>query len=289
MNHQAWSYQNALATARQQLSQTAAIHQAPPHEAKLETEILLCHVLQCQRSLLYTWPERALTPAQADAFFALVQRRQTGEPLAYILGQREFWGLNLKVSPATLIPRADTETLVEAALEKIRDLPCAKVLDLGTGSGAIILAIASERIDGEFHAVDFSADALAVAQHNAHQLGLTIHFFHGSWFEPVHAQQYDLIVSNPPYIEDSDPHLQQGDLRFEPASALSSGIDGLEDLRLIIQQAWSHLHHQGWLLVEHGYNQADEVAALFAQQGYHAIALKQDLSGQPRVTLGQKP
>lgn len=288
MKHQAWSYESALATAREQLSH-APTDQESNHAAKLEAEILLCHVLQCQRSLLYTWPERELTPQQAEQFFTLIQRRQNGEPLAYITEQREFWGLNLKVSPATLIPRADTETLVETALEKIRDLPCAKVLDLGTGSGAIILALASERADGEFHAIDLSAAALAIAQHNAQQFGLNVHFFHGNWFEPVHANQYDLIVSNPPYIEDFDPHLQEGDLRFEPATALSSGSDGLDDLRLIINQAWLHLHHQAWLIVEHGYNQADAVSALFKHQGYQAVELRHDLSGQPRVTMGQKP
>jgi len=288
MNHQAWSYENALKFAREKLSH-ASTDQAAHHEAKLEAELLLCHVLHCQRATLYTWPERELTPQQAEQFFEFVERRQNGEPLAYITEQREFWGLNLKVSPATLIPRADTETLVEAALEKIHDLPCAKVLYLGTGSGAIILAITSERADGEFHAVDLSAAALAIAQHNAQHLGLNVHFFQGSWFEPVHANQYDLIVSNPPYIEDLDPHLQQGDLRFEPPTALSSGRDGLDDLRLIIHQAWLHLHHQAWLVVEHGYNQAEAVAALFKQQGYQAIELRRDLSGQARVTMGQKP
>ncbi|MDY0136619.1 MAG: peptide chain release factor N(5)-glutamine methyltransferase [Thiomicrospira sp.] len=288
MNQPACSYENALISARRLLQPTSTDANVYS-EAKLEAEILLCHVLQCQRALLYTWPQRQLTPEQAGAFFALIQRRQAGEPLAYILQQRAFWGLNLKVTPATLIPRADTETLVEAALEKIRARPRPGVLDLGTGSGAIILAIASEYADAECHAIDFSADALAVAQHNAHQLALAVHFFQGNWFEPVKGRQYDIIVSNPPYIELNDPHLQQGDLRFEPATALSSGADGLDDLRLIIQQAWSHLHHQGWLLVEHGYNQAEAVAALFAQQGYQRITLKHDLSGQPRVTLGQKP
>ncbi|WP_029933917.1 peptide chain release factor N(5)-glutamine methyltransferase [Thiomicrospira pelophila] len=278
--HQAWSYQHAIQQAQIQLE----------HEsAKLEAEILLCHLLKISRAQLYTWPERELTDQQANDFFDLIAQRQQGQPIAYLTGQREFWGLNLQVNPNTLIPRADTETLVEIALQKATAYTQPKLLDLGTGSGAIALALASELNQAVIHAVDYSADALTIAKSNAKQLNLSIKFHHGSWFEPIVDQDFDIIVSNPPYIESDDLHLNQGDLRFEPSQALASGVDGLDDLRLIISQAKTHLNPQGWLIVEHGYNQAQAVADLFKQSGYQAVELITDLAGQPRVTIGQKP
>lgn len=279
--HQAWSYQNAIQHARSQLNQESA---------KLEAEVLLCHLLKISRAQLYTWPERELTEQQAKAFFDLVSQRQQGQPIAYLTGQREFWGLELQVNSNTLIPRADTETLVDIALQKtaLYSHPKLTLLDLGTGSGAIALALASELPQAEIHAIDYSNAALATAQSNAQQLNLAIQFHQGSWFDPVKDLKFDIIVSNPPYIESADPHLSQGDLRFEPSQALASGADGLDDLRVIISQAASHLNSQGWLMVEHGYNQALSVADLFKQSGYQAIELITDLAGQPRVTIGQK-
>lgn len=278
--HQAWSYQHAIQQAQAQLE----------HEsAKLEAEILLCHLLKISRAQLYTWPERELTDQEANDFFDLIYQRQQGQPIAYLTGEREFWGLNLQVNPNTLIPRADTETLVEIALQKATAYAQPKLLDLGTGSGAIALALASELNQAEIHAVDYSADALTIAKNNAKRLNLAVQFHQGSWFEPVVDQDFDIIVSNPPYIESSDPHLNQGDLRFEPSQALASGTDGLDDLRVIIAQAKTHLNPRGWLMVEHGYNQAQAVADLFQQSSYHAIELITDLAGQPRVTIGQKP
>lgn len=279
--HQAWSYQKAIQHAQSQLDQDSA---------KLEAEILLCFLLKITRTQLYTWPERELSESQAQAFFDLVAQRQQGQPIAYLTGQREFWGLNLQVNPNTLIPRADTETLVEAALQQANLYPQTelKLLDLGTGSGAIALALASELPQAEIHAADYSSQALAIAQANAQQLNLAIQFHQGSWFEPVSGHKFDIIVSNPPYIESDDPHLNQGDLRFEPNQALASGTDGLDDLRVIISHAPAYLKPQGWLMVEHGYNQAISVANLFKQSGYQAIKLITDLAGQPRVTIGQK-
>lgn len=278
--HQAWSYQHAIQHAQAQLEHDSA---------KLEAEILLCHLLKISRAQLYTWPERELTDQQANDFFDLIYQRQQGQPIAYLTGQREFWGLSLQVNSNTLIPRADTETLVEIALQKATAYAQPKLLDLGTGSGAIALALASELNQAEIHAVDYSADALTIAKSNAKRLNLAVQFHQGSWFEPVIDQDFDIIVSNPPYIESADPHLNQGDLRFEPSQALASGVDGLDDLRLIISQAKAHLNPQGWLMVEHGYNQAQVVADLFKQSGYQAIELITDLAGQPRVTIGHKP
>ena len=242
--HQAWSYQKAIQHAQSQLDQDSA---------KLEAEILLCFLLKITRTQLYTWPERELSESQAQAFFDLVAQRQQGQPIAYLTGQREFWGLNLQVNPNTLIPRADTETLVEAALQQANLYPQTelKLLDLGTGSGAIALALASELPQAEIHAADYSSQALAIAQANAQQLNLAIQFHQGSWFEPVSGHKFDIIVSNPPYIESDDPHLNQGDLRFEPNQALASGTDGLDDLRVIISHAPAYLKPQGWLMVEH--------------------------------------
>ncbi|WFE68541.1 peptide chain release factor N(5)-glutamine methyltransferase [Thiomicrospira sp. R3] len=284
MTNQAWLIKEAISEALSQL-QTAS--QANPH--KLEAELLLCHCLGVTRSYLLTWPEKPLADSESKAFFNLVQRRLNGEPIAYILGTREFWGLALAVSPATLIPRADTETLVEAALNKVRQQPEPRILDLGTGSGAIALALAHERPDAQVTAVDYSTDALDIARQNAERHQLKVGMLQSNWYSTLAEQRFDCIVSNPPYIEQHDPHLSQGDLRFEPASALSAGQDGLTDLRQIIAQAPMFLNNQAWLLVEHGYNQTDAVQTLFKQAGFCAITSLQDLAGQPRVTLGQKP
>jgi release factor glutamine methyltransferase len=222
----------------------------------------------------------------ALAFTHLWQRRVQGEPVAYILGYREFFGLKLKVTPDTLIPRPDTETLVEAALQKI--FGAMRVLDLGTGTGAIALAIAKHAPQAQVFAVDASAQALAVAQDNALALQLNnVQCLLSDWFTALPHAKFDLIASNPPYIEASDPHLGLGDLRFEPASALASGIDGLEDIRHIIAEASSHLNPNGWLMLEHGYNQAEAIQWLYAMAGFHHIQTLRDLGDNPRVTLAQ--
>lgn len=256
---------------------------------KLEAEILLCHCLKVNRAYLLTWPEKALTEAQAVEFFALVERRKAGEPIAYLLGYKEFWGLKLNVSPATLIPRADTETLIEIALQKLAQHAKPQILDMGTGSGAIALALASEIPDAQITAIDASPAALAIAQANSQHLNLKVNWLLSDWFSKLNDQKFDCIVSNPPYIEQQDVHLTQGDLRFEPASALSSGLDGLDDLRLIISQSPNYLNQQAWLFVEHGYNQADAVKQLFSQTGFQSIACQVDLAGNPRVSYGQIP
>jgi len=233
-----------------------------------------------------------LSAEQEQIFQTLLKKRLQGHPIAHIIEQREFWGLDLKVSKDTLIPRPDTETLIEAVLDlncfNRLDSNCA-ILDLGTGSGAIALALKSELTHCQITAVDQSLAALEIAKQNAIKNQLNVTFLESDWFSAVKNQYYHCIVSNPPYIEDNDPHLKQGDVRFEPISALTSGKDGLDDIRLIIHQAWSHLHAQGWLLIEHGYNQADNINKLFEKQGYKNIRLCKDLGGNPRITLGQKP
>lgn len=284
MTNQAWFIHTAINQAVRQLVSTAT-----DSHHKLEAEILLGHTLKVNRAYLLTWPEKPLTDAQTTAFFALIQRRQAGEPIAYLLGYKEFWGLELQVSPATLIPRADTETLVEMALEKLAHHPAPRILDMGTGSGAIALAIASERPDADITAIDASPAALAIAQANGHRHQLKVNWLHSDWFSALENPRFDCIVSNPPYIEQHDAHLAQGDVRFEPASALSSGADGLDDLRHIISQAPNYLNKQAWLLVEHGYNQADAVRPLFRQAGFQSVASQVDLAGHPRVSYGQRP
>lgn len=254
---------------------------------RLDAEILLCHVLGKNRSHLFAWPEQALTAEQAERFRSLLQRRAAGEPVAHIIGEREFWSLPLKVSPATLIPRPETELLVERALERLQGLKNPKVADLGTGSGAIALAIASERPDAEITATDFSPEALAVAEENARRLGLRVRFLQGAWYAPLGTKRFDLIVSNPPYIPQHDPHLTRGDARFDPRSALAAGADGLDDLRILCAGAHSHLRPGGWLLVEHGYDQGESVPALFRAAGLQQVSLLHDLEGRPRVTEGQ--
>ena len=296
------------------------------NEAKFELLSLLQHAFKVNHAWLITHENDALDLiiGQANsqaAFEALLKRRLTGEPIAYILGAREFYGLNLKVTPATLIPRPDTETLVETALAKIphndnttspssprkrpsllnlnQKMDCRLrgndelgVLDLGTGTGAIALAIAKHRPQTLVTAVDASQAALNIALENAQNLAITnVRFLLSDWFSALsqdnNKQKFDVIVSNPPYIEASDAHLKQGDLRFEPLSALASGADGLDAIRTIITQAPQHLKPHGWLLLEHGYNQAEQVAALLKQAGFSEISHCQDLAGIDRVTIGK--
>lgn len=253
-----------------------------------EIEILLLHVTQKDRTFVRTWPEYKLMPWQAQHYHQLLARLVAGEPLPYVLGEQAFWTLTLHVSPATLIPRPDTERVVEVALDKMAGRTDLHLLDLGTGSGAIALALASESPDATVYAVDVSADALAVAQRNAERNSLGhVHFLQGSWFEPIDADlRFDLIVSNPPYIDPADPHLTG--LTHEPITALTAPDHGLADLRQIITQAPDYLQVGGWLLVEHGYDQAAVVRRMFEQTGYRAIATFQDYGANDRVTVGQK-
>lgn len=271
----------------------AEIRQALAHGVRtlgdrLEAELLLVHVLGKPRSWLIAHADDVLDDAQAAAFDALVQRRHRGEPVAYITGHRGFWSLELEVTPATLIPRPETELLVELALERLS--ATGRVADLGTGSGAIALAIARERPQARVMATDASLDALAVAQRNAARLGLAhVRFMHGDWFAPLAGERFDMIVSNPPYIEADDPHLAQGDLRFEPASALASGPDGLDDIRRIVQGARAHLEPGGWLMMEHGWNQGAAVRAVLSAAGYRDVFTAQDLEQRDRVSGANWP
>jgi release factor glutamine methyltransferase len=261
-------------------------------DGAMEARLLLQQVLGVNRAWLIAHANDALQTNRDAEFQALLTRRLAGEPIAYLIQQREFYGLTLRVSPATLIPRADSETLVDAALEKIPH-PNTKpitVLDLGTGSGAIALAIAHNRPQASVLAVDASDAALTVAQHNASQLKLSnVQFALGDWYAKLAEQRFDVIVSNPPYIAKNDSHLNQGDLRFEPLSALAAGVDGLDDIRQITQEGLIHLMPQGWLMLEHGYDQGAAVRELMAEAGLVEITSKQDLGGNDRVTLGKNP
>lgn len=257
-------------------------------EARLEARLLLQEVLRVNHAWLLSHDNEALDERSAAAFQSKLTRRLSGEPIAHILGRREFFGLDLKVTVDTLIPRPDTETLVEAALRLIpHDSPC-NVLDLGTGTGAIALAIASRRPHAEVVAVDFSEAALQVAIGNADRLGIkNVSFLQSDWFSNLAGASFDIIVSNPPYIATEDIHLTQGDLRFEPLSALASGKDGLDDIRHIIASAPQHLNKGGWLLLEHGYDQAAQVANLMKQPGFFEIGHARDLTQIVRVTSGR--
>ncbi len=271
----------ALLEATQRLVQSDA--------SRLEAEVLLCHVLQCPRSYPYTWPEYVLSATQQKAFEALLKARQAGRPIAYLVGMKEFWSLPLQVNEATLIPRPDTEILVEQVLSHIPAETHQKVLDLGTGSGAIALAVAFERPACHIIGIDISHAALQVAQANALQLKLTnLAWINADWCAALSSCPFDLIVSNPPYIAMDDPHLQQGDVRYEPLSALAAAQQGLSALRQIISHAGQFLRPQGWLCLEHGYTQSEAVQHLLGQHGYTRINSVRDLSGHLRVTQAQK-
>ncbi|MFQ1846787.1 peptide chain release factor N(5)-glutamine methyltransferase [Aeromonas veronii] len=261
---------------------------------RADADVLLCHLLGCRRSYLMTWPERELDAAQQATLQGWLARRLNGEPIAHLVGEREFWSLPLKVSPATLIPRPDTEVLVEQALTKIPQGPCA-VLDLGTGTGAIALALKSERPEVDVWAVDRMADAAALARENSAALGLPIEVRDGSWFEPLgepdrdNTPRFAVIVSNPPYIDGADPHLEQGDVRFEPRSALVADDAGLADIRHIVAHAPAYLLTDGWLLLEHGWDQGKAVRQLLRDGGYREVATVRDYGDNDRVTLGLCP
>ena len=269
--------------ARAHIMATLAEGESP----RADADALLCHLLACRRSYLMTWPERELDADQQATLQAWLDRRLAGEPIAHLIGEREFWSLPLKVSPATLIPRPDTEVLVEQALARLPAGPCA-LLDLGTGTGAIALALKSERPDADVWAVDRMPDAAALARANSTALGLPIEVRDGSWFEPLSdAPRFAMIVSNPPYIDGADPHLEEGDVRFEPRSALVADEQGLADIRLIVAGAPAHLCPGGWLLLEHGWEQGAMVRQLLLQQGYCQVETVRDYGDNERVTLGR--
>ncbi len=255
---------------------------------EIDCQVLLCHVLDCTSTYLHAWADKLITSEQQKQFEGLIKERKQGHPIAHLTGTRGFWSLDLKVTEDTLIPRPDTELLVELALSKIND--GMRVADLGTGSGAIVLALATEQSRATFFAMDYSAPALKIANDNAITNEINnVQFWQGSWLDAISAHSLDVIVSNPPYIEQDDPHLLQGDVRFEPMTALASGTDGLDDIRAIIEQAQYCLKPMGWLMIEHGYHQAQQVTELFKQAGFIVVSSERDFGGNNRVVIGQRP
>ncbi|WP_133140769.1 peptide chain release factor N(5)-glutamine methyltransferase [Legionella genomosp. 1] len=257
--------------------------------ARIDAEILLAYTLSKTRTYLYTHPEQPLNTEQYQRFQTLVKERQLGRPVAYLVKMREFWSLPLKVTESTLIPRPETELIVELCLHLIPEQRDIRIIDLGTGSGAIALALAKERPQWEVYASDISERALYVAKENAASLNITnIHFFQSDWFSAIpDAMQFHAIVSNPPYIPQTDPHLQQGDLRFEPQSALASGEDGLTAIRDIMQQSIARLNRDGLLLIEHGYDQKTVVGSMLKDYGYQKLQCWKDVQGLDRVSGGR--
>ncbi len=256
--------------------------------ARLDAELLLAEVLNCERTYFYTWPENPLTEDQSKQYNDLLSRRLNGEPIAHILARREFWSLDLEVNNTTLIPRPDTEILVEAVLNL--NLPkSSHLLDLGTGTGAIALALATEYPQWSVTAVDVSEDAVALAEVNRERCALNnVAIQQSDWFSSLETDYaFDIIVSNPPYIDAKDPHLREGDVRFEPLTALVADDNGLADIRLITDQSRYYLKPSGWLVVEHGYQQADAVQSIFKEYNYQSIQTQNDYGGNPRVTFGQ--
>lgn len=272
---------SALSQAREQLTSHS-------DSAQLDAEILLAKTLAQSRTWLFTWPNHELTDQQLGHFQQLIDQRLSGIPVAYLTGTRDFWNHSFQVTPQVLIPRPETEILVEHALRLIDKHQFKNILELGTGSGAIAVSIADERRNLTITATDISLHALNIAEANAGMIAISnIRFIHSDWFASLQHHQFDLIISNPPYIAQNDPHLDQGDVRFEPKLALSAGNDGLRDLRLIIDQSRNHLNTGGFLLLEHGYQQADAVQSLFSGYHYQSIKTINDLQNHPRMSMAQ--
>lgn len=265
-----------------------ALQAAAQRIGRLEARLLLQHLTGLTASALVAHPDKPLDAATVSAYRALVERRVAGEPIAYLTGRREFYGRDFAVAPGVLIPRPETELLVEWALNKMANINASSVLDLGCGSGCIGITLALERPDAQVTALDASAAALTIARQNASMLGAKVQLLESHWFSALLTEQtrHHLIVSNPPYIPAADPHLSQGDLRFEPLSALASGADGLADLRHIVVEARAYLQPGGWLLFEHGYDQAAAARELLLAAGYADIEQHRDLAGIVRVTGG---
>lgn len=264
-----------------------ALQWARGHIDAVDARVLMRHVLQCPAARLVSHPESVLTQEEWQHYQSLVGRRQVGEPVAYLVGEREFYGYSFLVNPAVLIPRPETELLIELALAHFGDKPGTRVLDLGTGSGAIALTLARELPSADVVAVDRSREALQVAVTNALRMKVSVSFVLSDWFSALGGDSYDLIVANPPYIAANDPHLQEGDVRFEPSGALASGPLGLDDLAVIATLAPRYLTAGGWLFMEHGYDQASRVRGLLTDAGFTAIQSWQDLAGIERVTGGR--
>jgi release factor glutamine methyltransferase len=276
-------------TLEQAIAAGADLLASSSESAKLDAQVLLLHILKKPRSYLFTWPEHALSDEQQSQFNVFIQRRLKGEPVAHITGLREFWSLSLEVNATTLIPRPDTETLVEQALEIA--LPAtAKVLDLGTGTGAIALALGSEMPSWQITAVDRVSDAVALATRNQQRLAINnVHVKQSNWFSELHGEKFNLIVTNPPYIESSDIHLNQGDVRFEPLSALVADDCGMSDIKQIITQSRDYLSSNGYLLIEHGFEQGEAVRHFFEKMAFVNIKTVKDLGNNDRVTLALWP
>lgn len=271
----------ALQYGDQQLNATSP-------SAALDTQVLLSHVLQCNSAYLFTWPEKNIEAKQFKLFQSLIQQRHQGTPIAHLTGQREFWSLNLSVNNSTLIPRPETETLVEFILENFNDKEHLKLLDMGTGTGAIAIALATERPRWNITACDISEQAIQLAEKNStqHQTS-NIQFIQSDWFNGITDNDFDIIVSNPPYIANDDVHLSQGDVRFEPKSALTSGKAGMDDIEHLCLHAKQYLKKNGCLIVEHGYDQKQAVSECFTKKNYFEIEQQQDLSGHTRMTAGK--
>ncbi|MEO6263823.1 MAG: peptide chain release factor N(5)-glutamine methyltransferase [Luteimonas sp.] len=266
----------------------ALLHEARSRIDAADAEWLLAHALGQPRAWLYAHGSDAVDAALRERFGTLVARRAAGEPVSYLTGRRGFWTFDLRVTPDTLIPRPETELLVELALARLPQDRDVRLADLGTGSGAIALALGGERPRAQVVATDASAAALAVARGNAQTLGIgNVEFRHGDWLAPLVGEHFDLIASNPPYIAAGDPHLREGDLRFEPGSALASGSDGLDAIRVIVRDAQAHLVHDGWLLLEHGLEHGAGVRALLQAADFKDIMTERDLEDRDRVTLGR--
>jgi release factor glutamine methyltransferase len=279
-----------MPTIKTLLTNAANILSSHSDSPSLDAEVLLGFVLGKPRTYLRAWCDNTLTDEQIAAFNALVHQREQGTPIAYMTGTREFWSRDFTVTSDVLIPRPDTELLIELSLELIPKNQAVKLIDLGTGSGIIAVTLAAERPNAQVIAVDASKAALEVAKRNAQQHQLTnIEFYQSDWFGNVPDEQFDLVISNPPYIDPDDEHLQQGDVRFEPKTALIADNQGLSDIEIIADKARRYLKPAGHLLIEHGYNQAAQVQAIFNALAYDKVQSYRDLSGQPRVTYGQKP